>query len=49
MIRMFSFAARKRLLNHFARLDLWYNEPKIVLFGVAAREGSLNHFAKLAL
>ena len=37
IIILFSFAAMKRLLNHFARLDLWYNEPNIVLFGVAAR------------
>ena len=28
MIRMFSFAARKRLLNHFVRLALWYNVRK---------------------
>ena len=31
MIRMFSFAARKRLLNHFAKLALWYNARKGLL------------------
>ena len=37
MIRMFSFAARKLLLNHFPKLALWYNESDIVFFGVAAK------------
>ena len=47
MIRMFSFAARKRLLNHFVRLALWYNVRK----GLYRPEpqGSCNWYANLLL